>query len=253
MLEAFTNNTSTMKTKLISIPRTSLMYLPEIVLNETTDHTKMHNTKPNQSVFLVAVDSATELALQGGLGAAGVLGVINGFTVNNLNKYIRLDQGLNTNELSPNADIAGDLFETQYIIEMDNRFGSIWSVSTAGGARQARLSFIDDDNIASYYLSYTTDNPDFVTDLLPPGVLAEDVQSVIKGPKGSKIQFVVKASIDLISNNFLFSQLGSTGLLVAGDTPEAATYRYLDSSIRVTGVTTGYRVDVPVRYVKRDT
>jgi hypothetical protein len=34
VLEAFTNNTSTMKSKLISIPRTNLLYLPVVKLNE---------------------------------------------------------------------------------------------------------------------------------------------------------------------------------------------------------------------------
>ena len=246
VLEAFTNNTSTMKTKLISIPRTSLLYLPEIVLNTSLTSTKMHTTSPNKDVYFVAVDSATEDAL------SGVQGTINGFSVAKRRAHIRCDQGLNTSELSPATTIDGDLFETQYIIEMDNRFGSVWSLGGAarGRARQARVSFIDDDNIASYYLSYTTDNPTFVADLIPPGVLESDIDSVIAGPKGSKIRFVVKASTDLTSNNFLFSQLGSTGLTITGAT-SGVTFRYLDSVVRVTGATTGYRVDIPLRFVKK--
>ncbi len=41
-------------------------------------------------------------------------------------------------------------YETQYIIEMDNRLGGI--VARNGGTA-ATLSFVDDDNIASYFLS----------------------------------------------------------------------------------------------------
>ena len=100
-------------------------------------------------------------------------------------------------------------------------------------------------------MSYNTDNPTFVTDLEIPGPLETDIDSAIAGPKGTSLRFVVKASNDLTSNNFLFSQLGATGLLITGDSPESATYRYLDSVIRVTGATTGYRVDVPVRFVKK--
>ena len=247
VLEAFTNNTSTMKTKLITIPRTSLLYLPEIVLNQTKANTKMHTASPNQDTFLIAVDSETENALQ------GVQGVINGFSVRKRRTRIRLDQGLNTTELSPSTGIDGDLKETQYIIEMDNRLGGIFSVGGGprGRARAARISFIDDDNIASYFLSYNTDNPTFVNDLEIPQPLETDIDSAIAGPKGTSLRFVVKASNDLTSNNFLFSQLGATGLLITGDSPESATYRYLDSVIRVTGATTGYRVDVPVRFVKK--
>jgi len=247
VLEAFTNNTSTMKTKLITIPRTSLLYLPEIALNQTKANTKMHVTSPNKDTFLIAVDSDTETALQ------GVQGVVNGFSVRKRRARIRLDQGLNTTELSPTTPIDGDLKETQYIIEMDNRFGSVFSVGGGprGRARAARVSFIDDDNIASYFLSYNTDNPTFVSDILPAESDGTDIDSVIAGPKGTSLRFVVKASTDLTSNNFLFSQLGDTGLLIAGDSPESTTYRYIDSVIRVTGATTGYRVDVPVRFVKK--
>ena len=247
VLEAFTNNTSTMKTKLITIPRTSLMYLPEIALNTTKNDSKMHATAPNHDTFLVAVDSATEKVLP-----ATIAGVMNGFSVRKRRSRIRLDQGLNSSELSPTTPIDGDLFETQYIIEMDNRFGSIWSVGGGprGRARAARVSFIDDDNIASYFLSYNTDNPTFVTDILPAESDGTDIDSVIAGPKGSSLRFVVKASTDLTSNNFLFSQLGSTGLTISGAT-DSPTFRYIDSVIRVTGATTGYRVDVPVRFVKK--
>ena len=244
VLEAFTNNTSVMKTKLITIPRTSLLYLPEVVLNTTKLDTKMHATSPNKDTFLVAVDTTTESALN------DVQGVINGFSVRNIRSRIRLDQGLNTTELSPTTPLDGDLFETQYIIEMDNRFGSVFSsVGGAGGrSRGARVSFIDDDNIASYYLSYNTDNPTFITDLPVPTASEDDVDAAIAGPKGSKLEFVVKASTELTSHNFLFSQMGATGLTING---AAGTYRYLDSVIRVTGATTGYRVDVPVRFVKK--
>ena len=135
---------------------------------------------------------------------------------------------------------------------MDNRFGSIFSIGGGprGRARAARVSFIDDDNIASYFLSYNTDNPTFVTDLEIPTATETDVDSVIAGPKGTRLRFVVKASTDLTSNNFLFSQLGATGLTISGATT-GTTYRYIDSVIRVTGATTGYRVDVPVRFVKK--
>ena len=68
---------------------------------------------------------------------------------------------------------------------------------------------------------------------------------VIKGPRGTRIQFKVQASIDLNTSTFLFTQLGS---LTTIDTVE---YYYIDSNIRVTGVTTGNRIDIPVRFLKK--
>jgi len=240
VLEAFTNNTSTMKSKLISIPRTSLLYLPEVVINTTLDNTKMHGAGASQDVFLVAVDNTTESTLE------KITGVVNGFSIARPRNHIQLDQGLNTTEQPPNSPLDGDLFETQYIIEIDNRLGSIWS---ANGGAAARVSFIDDDMIASYYLSYNTDKPAFIDDVWAASSDGTDIMSVIAGPKGSKLMFTIKASIDLHANNYLFDTLGGSGLSISGVSGE--TFRYLDSVVRVTGATTGYRVDVPLRFVKQ--
>ena len=245
VLEAFTNNTSLMNSKLISIPRTSLMYLPEIVLNTLRASSKMHTTAPSQNTFLVAVDVDTEKALS----RAVVDGVINGFSVSkDTDHWVRLDQGLNTTEISANERLDGDLIETQYIIEIDNRFGSIWD---RNGKTSAKVSFIDDDNIASYYLSYNTDKPTFIRDLSPPNQDGTELPQVIAGPRGTRLRFTIKASIELSTNNYLFDKLGASGLTITGTSAAAGTYRYLDSVVRVTGATTGYRVDVPLRFVKQ--
>ena len=42
ILEAFTNNVSSMKSKLISIPRTNLLYLPSLKLNEENENPLLH-------------------------------------------------------------------------------------------------------------------------------------------------------------------------------------------------------------------
>ena len=239
--EAFTNNTSFMNSKLISIPRTSLMYLPEIVLNTLDSSTSMHLNSPSQNVFLVAADLTTETTL----AAASTTGVINGFSLtNNTHHWIRLDQGLNTSEVSANERLDGDLIETQYIIEIDNRFGSIWD---RNGKASAKVSFIEDDNIASYYLSYNTDSPTFIKNLPRPNQEGNEVSTVIAGPRGTSLEFTINVSIELSTNNYLFDRLGGTGLAI----DSAGSYRYLDSVVRVTGATTGYRVDVPIRFVKQ--
>ena len=244
VLEDFTNNTATMSSKLISISRTNLLYLPSVVLNEVfggSGDINSSSTARNQTagVFYVAVDDDTNTAL------AGVSGVIDGVDGSGGN-YVRVDQGLDTDEVSPQRELDSDLVETQYLIEMDTRLGEILS---RDGNNLATISFIDDDQIASYYLSLGTDLK-FVSEITNNKKISDGAPGqVIKGPRGTSIQFKVQASIDLNTSTFLFTQLGATMSAPSGAT--AGTYNYIDSNIRVTGVTTGNRIDIPVRFVKK--
>ena len=228
VLEAFTNNTSTLKFKLQSISRTNLLYLPVLKLNNTGD-SKDYTADGTSNNFLVACDDTTETAI------ASVEGVIKGVTTSD--KFITVDQGLDTTEIARTFVIDSDLKETQYLIEIDNRFGSI-----VNGTTLATLSFIDDDNIASYYMS--TADTVFVSDIPLPS--SEASNSSINGPVGTRLKFAIKASLDLNSSTFLFTQLGTTvtsGVL--------SGYYTISTNIKVTGVTTGYSINIPVRFVKK--
>lgn len=258
VFEAFTNNTSTMHYKLLSIPRTNLLYLPIIKINGNAAG-GLKNT--GNDGFLVCVDTTTNNTFK----STTVDGIFNGQTQNN-NQLVRVDQGLDTTEISWTFNIDQDLRETQYIIEMDNRLGMITSVTP--DRTVANISFIDDDNIASYYLS--TNDTDFVQntkqieqdrqtwiDAASTGGSAPAL-AVIAGPAGTTMRFKIKSSINLISSNFLFEQLGQTGVAAAslstfngGNPPSGATYAYIDTMVKITGATTGYRIDIPVRFVKQ--
>ena len=233
VLEAFTNNTSTMKSKLISIPRTNLLYLPILKL-ENTDTNFANNT--TEGVHIVAVDDTSETSL--GTSTQGVLAGVR----TNDGKRIRVDQGLDTSEIPETFTIDADLYETQYIIEIDNRLGQI--VKPTRG-ESTRVSFVDDDNIASYYFSQGTDG-DMITSI---GTV-QNADSAISGPRGSRLEFKIKASVELNTSTFLFTQLGSTKTNFAGT---GKTFYYIDSTIRVMGATTGYRLDIPVRFAKEQT
>lgn len=238
VLEAFTNNTSSMKSKLISISRTNLLYLPVIQLNEifAGTSTQMHT----DGYFLVAVDETTEDELFG--AATTIAGVQGAARPSEDGNHVRLDQGLDTTQISPSNLLDADLTETQYIVELDNRFGSL--VDKAGST-MASVSFVDDDHIASYYLSLGTDNLFVETNSVTDAATGTQA---ISGPRGTIIAFKFQASVDLNSSTFLFTELGSetnyTGK--SGSQP----YYFIDSIVRVTGATTGYKVDVPVRFVK---
>jgi hypothetical protein len=235
VFEAFTNNTSILKYKLQSISRTNLLYLPVLKLNTVNDGGSNDYTADRSSNnYVVACDEVTETSF------GTTEGVIKGVSVSS--KYIVVDQGLDTNEISRTFTIDSDLKETQYLIEIDNRFGSIIYNSTL-----ATLSFIDDDNVASYYLS-TADSP-FVTSISLPS--STNQNSSILGPVGTRLKFAIRASLDLNSSTFLFTQLGTVsgpGVLLGTGTD---SYYVISTNIKVTGVTTGYSINIPVRFAKK--
>lgn len=247
IFEAFTNNSASMKSKLVSIPRTNLLYMPVIKMNQY-----WWGTKPNSDAslgngqFVVAVDEATEKAY------AGVQGVIDGFTTQTEGEFevsIRIDQGLDTTDISILETIDNDLKETQYIIEMDNRLGSIQNMNGADRGQNLVPSYIDDDHIASYYVSLGTDT--VVRETAKPSATGSTAAWTIQGPNGTNVNFTISASLDLSTNTHLFTKLGGTGTATVGTSPNY-NYKYIDTNIRVTGATTGASIDIPVRFVKND-
>jgi len=232
VLEAFTNNTSILKSKLLSISRTNLLYLPEIKHN-TTDGLAANTTN---SITTVLVDKDTADTFDSGGNA------IKSYYLNQETVFITFDQGIVSNAIGngSNVDLDADLWETQYIVEMDNRFGYLADKSGI----QAVPSFIDDDNIASYYLSTTTNSNFF-------GDSGRNMNgTVISGPRGSRLQFLIGSSTDLASSTYLFTQLGGTTVAADSITSDTDGTYHIDTTIRITGATTGYRVDLPIRYVK---
>jgi len=242
LLEAFTNNTSSMKHKLISLPRTNLLFLPEVRLNTVFESgTKMVTGVAELiGTFACAVDKKTEDTLYANTNLSDGVGILKGEN-SAAGARIRVDQGLNTTEIPPTRTLDPDLVETSYIIQIDNRFGRIIDVVNL---KPANVSYIDDDNIASYYFSYGSE-----TDYVSSNDESEvSVQQVIEGPRGTYLEFKVQSSLELNTSTHLFTALGgSSTVLLTGAT---ATYYYIDTHIRVTGATTGRSVDIPVRFLK---
>lgn len=298
VFEAFTNNTSNLNTKLMSISRTNLLYMPTLRLNKGTGAnfeaqqipSYMYRRSESGAVsmgdleltkYVIAVDdltyklltteadssagwdkdSATPLGINN-QGTKAVCGVIKGYTSDGsggVGGVIRLDQGLATNQISPTAGLDSDLYESQYIVEMDYRLGRVkpQSLDTA-----QPVNFIDDDNIATYYLTtapYVYNNPS--VELLEGSAGKVNGQQVFAGPRGSILMFRIHASTELQYSNYLFTQIGSSedtdgasnvfGFKSSSDarTDDRTTY-YIDTTIRVFGANTGFRMDIPVRYVK---
>jgi hypothetical protein len=258
VFEAFTNNTSTMNSKLLSIPRTNLLYLPILKINNASNRTAENGTHSQNNGFAVAVTQKTYNNFKVGTG------VFDGEDASATN-VARLDQGLDTRDISFTYQIDQSLKEEQYIVEMDSRLGYV--VNPTGDATKTAASFIDDDNIASYYVSTATGNG-YVSDIKQllgaASIFSADGQTVdgiltfsaIAGPQGSCLRFRIKSTLELISSDFLFDKLGGsltnaqkTAWLGTGAST-GPTYKYIDTIVKVTGATTGFKIDVPVRFIK---
>jgi len=234
VLEAFTDNAGSVKSKLVSYSSTNLLYLPVVKINQLGTNTKMHSL----GTFVVAVDAETEGSTNNAnLYAVGynngepVIGVIFGESLDGDN-YIRLDQGVDSVEVSPKQTLDPDLIEDSYIIQIDNRLGKI---ATKDG-EMVPEDYIDDDNIAFY-----TVDVGLVTQITND---RNAESQTIAGPRGTRLEFKIGSSIDLNTSTFLFTELGGTSTL------EGKSVRHIDSVVRVTGMKTGYSVDIPVRFVK---
>ena len=234
VLEAFTNNTSTMKSKLITISRTNVLYLPIVKLNESLAGATRNTT--SGSYYLIAVDenSRNQLIETDSLGTSGV---IDGYEPDNSSAVVVFDQGLDTSEISKDRAIDPDLIETQYVIQMDHRLGRLTSPE---GVQQAH-SFIDDDNIATYYVTTTSD----LVSTLNEG----QSDSNLLGPRGTRLSFKIRSSQELETSVFMFNQIGLSSNIKYG--ASATNYQAIDTNIRIMGGTTGYSLDLPVRYLKK--
>ena len=246
ILEAFTNNTSFLKSKLITLSNMNQTYLPVLKLNEViAENARNQSTTQANEKFVVTVNDTTSKFVPDGLREKGdPVGVLDGITGEGV--AIRVDQGLDTQNISPSQTLDPDLYESQYLIEMDNRFGQITSPTTPASALQ--YSFVDDDNIAAYYVTSTTAG-DFVVNN-GNTLTTEEAAQTIAGPRGSTLKFKILASTDLQTSNTLFLKVGVNDTTWTDSVPTAENVRYIDTTVRVTGLTTGYRIDIPVRFIK---
>ena len=246
VLEAFTNNASSMKTRLMTFDNLEFLFLPALRLSETDAKNARHSTL---DAFLIAVNADTEdddgltpPASQSGVGRDQDDKVVQGFILGETlqGTIIKVDQGIDTTEISSKRKLDDELKDTSFIVQMDNRLGKL--VDTQG--TEAAPDYIDDDNVAYY----TVDLGDtFVTEILEDGTNAGEV---IRGPRGTRLEFRIKASMDLNTSSFLFTQLGGTST-AANRRGGSTNLNHIDSNIRVSGVKTGTQLDIPVRYVRK--
>ncbi len=243
ILEAFTDNAASMKTKLVTYGEDDILFLPVMKLNELQNSNRRYIT-PN--TFIVAVDRFTEgTDGDSGIGFEGEgvrQGVIFGESVqNDQSTTIKIDQGLDTTQMSYLNPLPADMVETGFVVQIDSRFGSI--VDPAGN--DLKVDYIDDDGIAHY--SVVSSDESIAIQNISSKPNKSD--SVILGPRGVRLEFKIMASLDLQTSKFLFERLGGISNLDDKTSTPTPVF-HIDSIIRVSGMNSGYSLDLPVRFVK---
>ena len=244
ILEAFTNNGSTMKTRLQTYTNMELLFLPVLRLNERVSI----NKRASNGAYMIPVNAETEDNSGSSTSLTGIGRNTDGsiregflFGESLVGTIIKVDEGLDTTEISPKRRLDDELKETSYSIQMDNRLCKL--VDSQGTL--AAFDYLDDDNVAYY----TVDLGDtFITDITDDTVSASEV---IQGPRGTRLEFRLQSSMDLNTSSYLFEQLGGTVTMPTQETPAGtAVTLFIDSNIRVVGVKTGVMMDIPVRFLR---
>lgn len=281
IFEAFTNNTSTLNSKLLTYSNnTSLLYLPVIRSYDRSTGANRFNTLNNG--YIAPCDSATyaaalpsALATPAQQRTAGILATQDRTNTNNL---IAFDQGLDSDaSLDWLGQDQPDLVEQQYIVEVDDRLLKVSTPLTPGRAL-ANPSFVDDDSIASYYFSLSNTPAYFAQQQGGPavsnpgdsgaggeyaavfanvdGVNQMDTKgigtSATTGLFGTRLVFGLATSSDLRNQAVtegLWSKLGILESINFGT--GFVNYQRINTVVRVTGVNTGYRADIPVAAIKK--
>ena len=247
VLEAFTNNTSLMKSKLITMTRNNILYMPILKLNNRrgNDNQTVKILQANDPLnfgdgYVVLADKNTEQnstsndvdLKQGLLRGAGTTIYPADET-----RHIAIDQGIDSTEggLSFRQPIPADLVETAFLIKMDHRLLMLAEIDSRMRSTTAISNqFIDDDGIASYYVvqgdgTTCVEGPpagvrdgvvndrrrrDIVLNDNPDSTQQSktlgDFYERLPGPLGSILRFYPRTSSHVRQSDALFDEFGTT-------------------------------------------
>ena len=235
VLEAMTNSGTGLKSHVITILNERKFYMPVLRLNTKEAVNKKAATTGS---FQIAVtkDSRDKFA--------DLEGTLDGFAPKNAKSLIQIDQGLDTAfAISADTPLDAEDRETQYVVYMDNRLGELTNLDGA----VVRKNFVDEDDVATYFLTLKA-NTKIVTQ--NSETEKAPLQEIIEGPRGTRLRFKVRSTLNLRNSNYLFDNIGGTSTLI-DSSDVTANIRFIDSTIRVVGSTTGAKIEVPVRYIKQ--
>lgn len=238
ILEAFTNNAASMTSKLLTIGDQTLLFLPVLKLNSgsaTEGPAGPVNSNTN-SYIVLSTDTTTSAEtkytakLTGGSSA----------------KYLRIEQGIDSDKTSPMYNLDTFLQESEYLITMDSRFGRLIQTD---GEDPGVLPTIDDDMLATYRVSMNNSS-NFVM-LLNKDTTSgqtektDGISPVIVGNRGTMLKFAIQATQQFSNSPAMAKNYGQE--ITIDTVPSYA----VNSFVRVEGTNTGYRLDIPISYVMK--
>ena len=247
VLEAFTNTNASLRSRLISLTNMNQLYWPEMILRGDLGSTAPYTT----GAFVLAADQTTWESLDGG----DTGGIIPGYKPAKSLNHIRVEQGLNTNEVAKDSTLDIELVETQYAVRCDNRLLRIapgpdmTQTTTRSGAStsfpNAKASFSDSNNIDTYFFTLNSagGTNGYVSNL--------GADSGLLGPGGTKLMFRLASTLDIQTSTYLFDTLGKSTTFTFEPGIGSAAAQTISTVITIEGLTTRSRLDIDVTLLKK--
>ena len=246
ILEAFTNNTSLMKSKLVTMTRNNILYMPILKVNNRGDNkTRTCSVNPDlkfDNGYILLADVNTEkngnttqnaFTLRNGILRGASIGEVKEDTT----RHIAIDQGIDSNEggIDFKQPIPNDLAETAFLIKMDHRLMTLDAITrNQDSTTTIENSFVDDDGIATYYVAVgdgstcveppPADRASGAATLVVDGRIRNKIinqpnseetvdtaNERFEGPLGSVLRFYPRTSMHVRQSSALFDELGSSG------------------------------------------
>jgi len=283
IFEAFTNNMSSVKSKLLTYADNTLFHLPVVKLNTMLGTSTVSDGVGPVGGYYLSADVTTTNHITGLVGGDPAQATSQGYRFVHPGAApnqagVIFDQGLDTADLALGYLYGQDqqqasMLETAYLVEVDNR---LLSLTTPTDQTLASPQYIDDDSIATYYLSLGIGNQGagsaYFAKQPGPGrggsaspaykitgaggdARAENSMigpTQVTGRLGTRLIFGLRSSLSVQTggaNSGIFPQLGGQQIVTLNGTN--TNYHYINTVVRVTGFNTGYRVEVPLKIIKK--
>jgi hypothetical protein len=272
VLECFTSDQSIMKSRLLTLSRDNILYMPTFKLNNQYEECSPVAASANFDGFIVMADTTTfnvDSRATTTKPSKGYLHGVAGSRSSNTT-HICIDQGIDSTDsgMSISTRMDESLIEDSYLVKLDSRLLKLEAFLGNDNTPRIEPQFLDDDAIATYYIvagqgaggagilgprsEFSPRERHRITDAAEPSDLANYGQKeMFAGPLGSVLRIVPRVTTRLQQSTSLFDELGSsstTNISFRGAT--ITQNKFIDTLINVTGVTTGYSIDIPVRILK---
>ena len=288
LLEAFTSDQSLMKSKLLIISRDNILYMPIFKVNNKHNDRSPDATLGGFNLLADTVTGTNNNNFTG-THKSGIIHGVRGHEAD-LCKRISIDQGIDStdNGMSIAVQLDETLKETSYIVKVDERLLELDAYMGEKNTQMLTPRFIDDDGIATYYIVQTGQGSEsailgdranitnrlrhqissnstpaeldtigkqemfkFSSNSTPAELDTIGKQEMFAGPLGNILRLVPRTTTRIQQSSTLFDVLGTSATnfpLTA--TTNISNYKLIDTTISVTGATTGYSIDVPIRIIK---